>query len=173
MKPFAHIGAFAGKASYVLSRATEILLIVLMAALVLDVWLGVLDRYIFKWQLNWPEALARYLMIWTVLLAISVGIARREHIGVTMFIDKLPPLWRRVLLVAGDVLALLLFAYLFWYGMGFAAGGAKRQALIFGASLGPAYAAVPVSAALAFIQLILVILRDRGQYDLRDRAERN
>lgn len=163
----------AGRASHVLSRMVEVVLIVLMAALVLDVWIGVLDRYLFKWQLNWPEVLARYLMIWTVLLAISVGIARREHIGLTMFIDMLPHGLRRVLLLVSDALALALFGYLFWFGIGFAMGGASRQAMIFGMTLGPAYAAIPTSAGLAFIQLVLVTLRDQGNHTLRDRAERN
>ncbi|MGR3481312.1 TRAP transporter small permease [Salipiger marinus] len=173
MTDLSRLSHVAGKASHALSRLVEVVLIVLMAALVLDVWIGVLDRYLFRWQLNWPEVLARYLMIWTVLLAISVGIARREHIGLTMFIDLLPQALRRGLLLLSDILALALFAYLFWFGIGFAQGGATRQAMIFGMTLGPAYAAIPVSAGLAFVQLLLVALRDRGTHDLRDRAERN
>ena len=70
--------------------------------------------------------------------------------GLTMFIDLLPQGLRRGLLLLSDILALALFAYLFWFGVGFAQGGATRQAMIFGMTLGPAYAAIPVSAGLAF-----------------------
>lgn len=166
----ARIRRSAAWASHAINRVVEIVLIALMAVLVLDVWLGVADRYVFHWQLNWPETLARYLMIWTVLLAISAGIARREHIGLTMVIDHLPPTVRRALLVASDVIALGLFAYLLWYGVGFAIGGASRQAMIFGMSLGPAFAAIPVAAALAGLQLILVILRDLGEHTLKEQT---
>ncbi|MFC6490428.1 TRAP transporter small permease [Nitratireductor sp. GCM10026969] len=154
-----------------LNRGVEIVLILLMAALVVDVWIGVADRYYFHWQFNWPEPLARYLMIWTVLLAISSGIVRREHIGLTVLIDHLPEGLRRAALILSDLLAFALFAYLFWFGIGFAASGQTRQAMIFGLSLGPAYAAVPVAAGLAAVQLLLVLLRDLGGQHLEEQAE--
>lgn len=154
----------AGWLSNQVNRFVEIVLILLMAALVIDVWIGVIDRYIFRWQFNWPEPLARFLMIWTVMLAISSGIARRQHIGLTIVIDYLPRALRRGCLILADLLALGLFAYLFWYGWGFAAGGATRQAMIFGMSLGPIYSAIPVAAALACVQLVLVLIRDLGEH---------
>lgn len=134
----------------------------LMLALVLDVWLGVVDRYYFRWQLPWPEVLARYLMIWAALLAVSSGIARRDHIGLTAFIMMLPRSVRRVCLIFMDVLALALFVYVAWFGISFAQSGAPRQAMIFGASLAPFYAAIPVAAALSAVQLVLVLFRDLG-----------
>ena len=160
----------AGWLSDRINRVVELVLIVLMALLVIDVWVGVADRYVFRWQFNWPEPLARYLMIWIVLLAISAGISRREHIGLTLLIDFLPVRVRRLCLIVSDVLALGLFAYLCWYGIGFALGGMTRQAMIFGMSLGPAYAAVPVAAGLACVQLALVILRDLGDNRVKDQA---
>ena len=160
----------AGWLSDRINRLVEVVLIALMALLVIDVWIGVADRYVFRWQFNWPEPLARYLMIWTVLLAISSGIARREHIGLTIVIDVLPAPVRRMCLILADVLALGLFAYLFWYGIGFALGGATRQAMIFGMTLGPAYAAVPVAAGLACVQLFLVLIRDLGHHQVKEQS---
>lgn len=113
------------RASARLNRAVELIVAALMVALVLDVWLGVIDRYHFHWQLPWPETLARYLMIWAAMLAVSSGIARREHIGLTTVIDRLPFPLRRALLMISDVLALGLFAFLLWFGIGFATG--RRQ----------------------------------------------
>lgn len=164
------IRTIATRLSTGLNRIVEVILIVLMAALVIDVWLGVMDRYFFKWQLTWPETMARYLMIWTVLLAISSGISRREHIGLTVVIDRLPDRLRRTALVASDVIAICLFFYLFWFGIDFMMNGFSRMALIFGASLGPFHAAIPVSALLALVQLVLAGLRDLGDYRLPDQA---
>lgn len=135
-----------------------------MLTLVLDVWLGVADRYYFRWQLPWPEELARYLMIWASMLAVSSGIARREHIGLTAFIDTLPKVARRTVLIVIDLLALALFLYVFWFGISFAISGASRQAMIFGASLQPFYAAIPVAAAVSSVQMLLVLLRDMGEH---------
>ncbi|WP_278923106.1 MULTISPECIES: TRAP transporter small permease [Pseudophaeobacter] len=156
--------SWAEKASAGVNSVVEGIVACLMLALVLDVWLGVVDRYYFHWQLPWPEEFARYLMIWAAMLGVSCGVAGREHIGLTAFIDQLPKPLRRASLVAMDLLALALFLYVLWFGIAFANGGATRQAAIFGTSLRPYYAAIPVSAAIASLQLILVLLRDLGTH---------
>ena len=134
----------------------------LMVALIIDVWIGVIDRYWFHWQLPWPETLARYLMIWAAMLAVSSGIARREHIGLTALLTALPARPRHVILIGMDILAIALFTYVLWFGIGFAQSGAARQALIFGATLEPFFWAIPAAAFLAVVQLVLVMLRDCG-----------
>ena len=133
-----------------------------MVALIIDVWIGVIDRYWFHWQLPWPETLARYLMIWAAMLAVSSGIARREHIGLTALLTALSARPRHVILIGMDILAIALFTYVLWFGIGFAQSGATRQALIFGATLEPFFWAIPASAFLAVVQLVLVMLRDCG-----------
>jgi len=155
---------WAHTASAKINTIVEAIVAALMLALVLDVWLGVVDRYYFHWQLPWPEVLARYLMIWAALLAVSSGIARRDHIGLTAFIMVLPYPLRRAVLIAMDVLALALFLYVAWYGLAFAQSGVSRQAMIFGVSLAPFYAAIPVAATLSSLQLALVLIRDLGTH---------
>ncbi|MEP3278732.1 MAG: TRAP transporter small permease subunit [Stappiaceae bacterium] len=147
-----------------MNNLIEAIMAALLLALVLDVWLGVVDRYYFHWQLPWPEVLARYLMIWAAMLAVSSGIARREHIGLTVLLTAIPVGVRHTLLIVMDVLTLALFLYVAWFGIGFAVGGASRQAMIFGASLAPFYAAIPVAAAVCSVQLVLVLIRDLGTH---------
>ncbi|WP_419905849.1 TRAP transporter small permease [Kiloniella sp.] len=154
---------FATIASERLNWIVERLVALLMLLLVLDVWLGVIDRYLFHWQLPWPEVLARYLMIWAALLAISAGIARREHIGLSILIDRLPKFLRRTCLFSVDILTFGLFAFLCWYGIDFANGGSSRQAMIFDMTLAMPFAAIPVSAAIAALQVLFVAFRDQGQ----------
>ena len=150
----------AAKLSHQINMVTEATVASLMVALVIDVWIGVMDRYWFGWQLPWPETLARYLMIWAALLAVSSGIARREHIGLTALITALPLRLRHLILIVVDILAIGLFFYVFWFGIDFAQSGSTRQAMIFGVTLAPFYWAIPVSAALAIVQLTLAMIRD-------------
>ena len=154
----------AGRLSAGINRVTEAVPALLIAALVLDVWIGVIDRYYFHWQLPWPEVLARYLMIWAALLAVAAAIARREHIGLSAVLLALPPRGRQLLLIVMDLLALALFLYVFWFGLSFAESGAKRQAMILGATLKPFYAAIPAAALLCSVQILLVMLRDQGRH---------
>ena len=67
-----------------LNRINERVVGGLMALLLADVWIGVLDRYLFHWQISWVEELARYIMIWAILLAVPCCSVRREHIGLDM-----------------------------------------------------------------------------------------
>jgi len=156
------LSALAGKLSEKLNWIVERLVALLMFLLVLDVWIGVVDRYIFHWQLPWPEALARYLMIWAAMLAISAGIARREHIGLQGLISKFPETARRVVVLCLDAVTFALFFYVFWYGISFAQTGSNRQAMIFGMTLLFPFAAIPAASAVCAAQTLLVALRDRG-----------
>ena len=154
----------AGVLSQKINWFVEAIIAVLLVLLVLDVWLAVLDRYAFRWQLPWPEVLARFLMIWAALLGVSSGVARREHIGLGVFIHRLPARLRSSILIGVDLLILCLFLTLFFYGLEFAGKGSSRQAQILGATLLIPFAVVPVCALLCIIQTTLVGLRDMGHY---------
>ncbi len=133
----------------------------LLMLLVLDVWLGVLVRYVVPWPLTFTEELARYLMIWVALLAISCCIPRREHIGVQALFEHLPAGLRRNLLAVIDALGIAFFVFMLFYGLGLVERGSKTFTMIYGTSKALPFAAVPVGAALAAIQLLLVAIRDQ------------
>lgn len=134
--------------------------VALLVLLVLDVWLGVLVRYVIPFQLTFTEELARYLMIWMALLAVSSGLAYREHIGVEFLFSRLPPAGRRWLAVAFDVIGFLFFFALFWYGLAFAEKGMSRFSMIYAMPKGYAFAGVPLAALVACIQLALIGVHD-------------
>ena len=96
---------------HVLAKLLEILLIVAMAALVVDVLWGVLSRFlaergVLAQQSSWTEELARYLMIWVGLLGASVGFESRAHLGVDYFVGKFDPAGRTVLRLASYTVVL-------------------------------------------------------------------
>lgn len=153
----------ADQASRALCKAVDGACVALMILLVVDVWLGVFARYVWPLPITFMEEAARYLMIWVALLAVSSGIARREHIGVQMVFAQLPSSVRRALLALVDVLAVGFFAVLVWYGIGMVERGERVSTMIYGLSKMVPFAAVPVSAALATIQLILVAVRDQAR----------
>jgi TRAP-type C4-dicarboxylate transport system permease small subunit len=71
-------------------RAGEALIVLLFGAIVLAGGLQVLSRYVFNASLSWSEELQRYGLIWMVFLAIVVGYRRGAHIGMSLFLEKLP-----------------------------------------------------------------------------------
>ncbi len=134
--------------------------VALLVLLVLDVWLGVLVRYVIPLPLTFTEELARYLMIWMALLAVSSGIAHREHIGVEFIFSRLPGPVRRWLAIAFDVIAFAFFAALFFYGIGFAVKGFSRLTMIYQIPKGWPFMGVPLAALMACLQLLLVGIHD-------------
>ncbi len=155
------VAAVAGTISERLNAVVERAVVALLVVLVLMVWLGVLVRYVIPLPITFTEEASRYLMIWMALLAVSCGIARREHIGVTLLFDKLPRRAARTLLLVLDVIAFAFFGLLFVYGVGFAVGGATQFTMIYQIPKTIPFASVPVAAALACIQLALVACRDQ------------
>lgn len=143
-----------------LNKVVEIFCVVLLVLLVLDVWLGVLLRYVIPLPLTFTEELARYLMIWMALLAVSSGIVYREHIGVEFIFTLFPPKVRRGLAITFDLIAFSFFAVLFWYGLEFVERGLMRQTMVFDMPKAYPFAGVPLAAGLACLQLILTAIHD-------------
>jgi TRAP-type C4-dicarboxylate transport system permease small subunit len=152
----------------------ERLCVALMVLLVVDVWLGVLARYVIPVQLTFTEEAARYLMIWMALLAVSSGISRRQHIGMLVIFDRFPNDLRRWLAVAFDILAFGFFALIFFYGIGMVERGFGRFTMIESIPKAYPFMGVPLAAFFACVQLLLVAIHDFFSSDgitAADRAE--
>ena len=131
----------------------------LIAILVLDIWFGILARYILELGITWTEELARYIMIWAALLAISCAAHRREHIGLDFILRLLPASGKSILQAMIDCLGIAFFLFLFFYGIRMTIDGANQYAMIFGMTMMVPYASVPVAAALTAFQILLTAFR--------------
>ncbi|WP_051326659.1 TRAP transporter small permease [Aliagarivorans taiwanensis] len=146
------------QAAAALNTLTEYLCALLLGSMVLIVWLGVVDRYFVGLHITWTEELARYLMIWAALLAMSCGASHREHIGFTLLRDRLPSSAAKLVTLLTDLISIAFFAYLFIYGCKMTADGVHQYATIFGMSMFLPFASVPVAAALTIVQLLAAML---------------
>lgn len=146
--------------------------VALMVVLVLDVWLGVMARYVLPIQASFTEELARYLMIWMALLAVSSGICYREHIGVLVIFQRFPPRVRKWLAVLFDLIALGFFLIILIYGIGMVERGFGRYTMIDGIPKAYPFIGVPLAAAFSCVQLILVAIHDFYSDDGVTAAER-
>ena len=150
----------AARASAALNRWVEYLCAAILGVLVIVVWIGVFGRYVFELPVTWAEELSRYLMIWAALLAVSCGVARRDHVAVTALLHKVPANIQRWANVLFDLLAFVFFAFLCVFGVAMTQDGLTQYATIFGMTMFLPFAAVPVSSALVCAQLLLVGWRD-------------
>lgn len=140
-----------------LNRSNELIVGVLMGLLVIDVWVGVLDRYLIHWQLSWVEELARYIMIWAIMLAVPCAVCQRAHIGLDLLTRKLSPSAQRATVIFGDLVMGLFFLYIAYAGVTFAAKGLAQLSTVFGLQMAFPYAAIPVAFFLAALQTFLLM----------------
>lgn len=140
--------------SYRLNWVVERLCALLVGLMVLIVWFGILNRYFLETGVTWTEEAARYLMIWSALLAVSCCARYREHIGFDMLYSLFPSHLQTLLRWVLDILAIAFFLYLMFYGLRMTAAGAHQYATIFGMTMVLPFAAVPTAAVLTVIQIL-------------------
>jgi TRAP-type transport system small permease protein len=67
-------------------------------------------RYVLNDSAAWTEEIARYLLMGTVFVGVSVGVSKNNHIQVDFVYRYLPRRWGRALSLAVDALRLAFFA---------------------------------------------------------------
>ncbi len=143
-----------------LNKVNKLCVAVLTTLLIIDVWVGVLDRYIFQWQLVWVEELARYIMIWAILIAVPCCTAGREHMGLTFITQRFPELIQQIIKLSIGTLTCVFFFYITYLGYAFVLKGASQVSTVFALPMSYAYAAIPVTFFLSGIQASLVLFED-------------
>ena len=137
--------------------------IIATAGMTIVVLLGVFFRYVIRQPLSWSEEVARYLMIWAASLAISIGIMRREHLGITILIHRIPPSAQKFMAVLVNLIVLWFLWVLTKFGYFMAIEGKTQLSPIlarYGISMFWSLLAIPVAGALAMAQTLLQILID-------------
>lgn len=155
------IGNKAAILSERLAKIVEHVVVALMIILIGMVWLGIFVRYFGEIEISFTEEASRYLMIWVALLAVSIGISRREHIGVLFVIDRFPPLGRRILLALIDIITFAFFTVLVVYSANLIETGWSRLTMINDMPKAYPFFIIPLSAAISCVQVVLVAIRDQ------------
>jgi len=133
-----------------MGKALDVVAILLMLAMVGVVFYQVIMRQIFERPPIWGEEISVTFMVWFVFLGIVLGLEENLHIGITMFVSKLPEKAQYVLEIFVNVLILVLAMLLLVYGFSL-----TSRMLSFGTML-PAtgipaathYAVVPIAGIL-------------------------
>ena len=85
-----------------------------MAIMIAVVSVQVLLRYAFNSSVDWADEIARLAFIWAIFLAIPLGIRRGAHVGIELFVSRMPPPLRRGLARLMALLAAILMAVVFY-----------------------------------------------------------
>ena len=151
-----------------LERAVEIPVFLLSIVMTVTVLAGVFFRYIVRSPLGWTEELSRYMMIWMALLSVALCIWRHEHVGVTMFVKKLPRLLAKFMIFVSNGLILYFLYVLARYGFMMAEGGKAQLSTALHTTMKWWLMAVPVSATVCIVMLVCKMILDIRRENLDD-----
>ena len=67
----------------------------------------VISRYVFGVSHPWASELCVFTVLYAVCLSIAIAHERRAHILVDFVLSRLPELWRKILVLAADLIVLV------------------------------------------------------------------
>jgi TRAP-type C4-dicarboxylate transport system permease small subunit len=77
-----------------LSKASLVLAVIGLIAIILSVQYQVIGRYVFNDTPTWAESLALLLVLYVTALGVAVGVRDAGHIGLESLVSLLPEWWR-------------------------------------------------------------------------------
>ncbi len=90
------------------------LVILAMAGMVAIVTVQVFMRYALNASLDWAEEVSRLLFVWSVFLAIPLGVAKGRHVGVALLTSFVPARLGGILFRLVNGAAIVLMGVVAW-----------------------------------------------------------
>jgi len=144
-----------GKLVKSLNKATEYLLIALVAVMVISCVWQVLSRYIFGQASAQTEELMRYSIIWVSVIGGAYVYGEKGHLAITFFADKLKPSISKAIGILIDSLISIFSAIVLVYG-GYQIVSATMIQISpgMGLPMGYMYLALPIAGFMFIIYAI-------------------
>lgn len=139
----------------IVRRTGEAAILLLLFAMVVSAMAQVITRYVFNAPLTWSEELSRYLFIWLSFLGTWYAWVRREHLGIDLLPEALPPPARRVLLVLLEAIVLLFAVASMYYGQRILQVSVRQPSAVLRVPMVWIYASYYVAMALVSAEIVI------------------
>jgi TRAP-type C4-dicarboxylate transport system permease small subunit len=142
-----------------LDHGLEAACMLLLAAISVDLLLGIFSRYVMQRTFVWYDEIARACFMWLVFLGAAVAVKRGAHFGLHMFVEMFPPHLKRAALALTPLTVLVFSCALVWLGWDLMRHGATQTTAVMGMPVSWIYAAMPVGAALMGWYALVTLVR--------------
>lgn len=105
------------KANWVLDRAEECSLFIILLAATIVLFINIFLRYAFSAGFHWAEEFVRYAIMWMVFIGSSACVRRNEHLSVNALTGRFTGTMKTVAHVFANLVALAFAFFLLYYGM--------------------------------------------------------
>ena len=118
----------------------------------------VLLRYGFNRSIDWADEIGRLAFVWSIFLAIPLGVRNGAHIGIDIVVDKLPPVARGLLRRAAAALSAALMFILAWAALGVAQEQWDELMATVDWSVGWFIVPIGIGALLSALHLVRIVI---------------
>lgn len=139
-----------------LDRLARGLCVLTIGGMVVIVAAQVFARYVLNNSIGWADEVARLLFVWSIFLAVPVGIPMGSHIGITILTDRLPEAARTILARAIAAVAAALTLLVAWQSFTIAIAQWDELMVSIDLSAGLFLLAVGVGGLLAALHLMRI-----------------
>ncbi len=142
-----------------LDRSIEVFACGLMAMMVLVSCWQVISRYVFNAPSTFSEELLRFSLVWLSVFGLAYVAGKREHISLTLFLDKYPNNIKAYWNVIIQIVFILFSSYILIVGGWKISSNAMTQiSPVLQLSMGKVYYALPLSGVLTVIYSVMNIV---------------
>ncbi len=143
-----------------IDKAVGYICIFFAATMTLSTLAGIFLRYLMSEPLNWTEEYARYAMIWMGLLAISMGVKRKSHLGVNFFYDLFPKKLQTFLSFLINFLIIFFFVIMVIFGYRMAIDGYYQISPALKMRMFYVLIVVPITSLISIYHICVQVLSD-------------
>lgn len=127
-----------------LDKIEDTVLIAMFVGMVGIIFFQVIMRFVFNNSSSWSEELGKFLFVWLSWLGISIGHRRKEHIKITLLVDKLPHRLNKLFEAISELILIVICGITMYYGI-----------IMIGIQKNVPYAGIKISTAWGYLSLVL------------------
>jgi TRAP-type C4-dicarboxylate transport system permease small subunit len=135
----------------------------LMGAMGIIAFMAVVYRFILHDPITWSEEAARYMMVWVTFLGAGYAMGKGRHIGVTLFVEKLPEGARRKVTFLAEIIIMVFLAAVTVQGINLMISLRSQTSPAMDFPMWIPYLAIPVGSVYMFLHLLALVLSKSGQ----------
>lgn len=113
------------KLDQVIGKIEELIAIVAFSLMTTVTVIAVFFRYVLNSPIIWSEEISRYFAIWGIMFGISIATRHAAHLGVDVIVDFAPKEKQKILIIIGNSILVLTFAFLTVWAISFVVGAFK------------------------------------------------
>lgn len=142
----------------VFDRTAFVLVAALMGGMGIIAFLAVFYRFVLNDPIRWSEEAARYMMVWVTFLGAGYAMGKGRHIGVTLFMDRLPQGLRRKVTFAAELAVMVFLAAVTVQGVNLMISLWSQTSPAMDFPMWIPYLAIPVGSVYMFLHLLFLVL---------------